>query len=82
MTERKVYANMQSAEEDCPLLSRERGVLLGYCESCGLEVYESDDGLFLKDNGDLIHHGCWDYYAADNVERFTVRPERSEGASC
>lgn len=45
--------------------------ILGYCETCGLEVLTNDDALTVIANGDIIHSACWDFYAAEHTELFT-----------
>ncbi len=45
--------------------------LIGWCESCKMEVYTNDEALKVIANGDVIHSACWDYYAAEHPEFFT-----------
>ncbi len=51
---------------------------LGWCESCGMEVYTGDDALTVIANGDIIHSACWDYYAAEHPEFFTKSADTRE----
>lgn len=52
--------------------------VLGWCESCGMEVYTNDDALKVIANGDIIHSACWDFYAAEHPEFFTQSADTRE----
>lgn len=78
---RKIENHNTHEDEEFLLLHTEQGELLGYCECCGIEVYESDGGLSVNESGDIIHSSCWDYYAADHVDMFTSRLEGRSGGN-
>ncbi len=52
--------------------------VLGWCESCGMEVFTGDDALKVIANGDIIHSACWDYYATEHPEFFTKSADTRE----
>lgn len=52
--------------------------VLGWCESCGMEVLTGDDALTVIANGDIIHSACWDYYATEHPDLFTRSADTRE----
>lgn len=66
----KLVGNIKCGSED----DREH-IPIGYCESCGLAIYGGEEALTVVQSGDIIHPNCWDYYADEHKDLFTVQTE-------
>ena len=44
---------------------------LTVCAQCGYRFVRGDEGLWVKETGDVIHKDCWLDYSDDNADEFT-----------
>lgn len=45
------------------------------CAYCGEEIHPLEGALWVTGTDDLIHEGCWTYYAEENISKLTTDAE-------